>query len=305
MQKRHYLSDILVGLLSGAAVVVLASVLLLRQNMAFGLNTAPLVSHLSSLTSGLVPSQTSSPAPATLSSSTSDVTANWAGYEAASGTYTAVSASWTVPSATDGGDSSAGDAAWIGIGGVDSTDLIQTGTQNSFDSAGNQQSSAFYELLPDSITPIDSLNISPGDKVSASITETGDGQWQIKMTDNTTGQSFSTTVDYDSSLSSAEWIEEEPSLSTGGEIPLDNFNSVTFSDASASDNGVSQSLASLSAQKVSLVNNQGDSLADISGISGSGFSVSRTSASSVADNSSYYSGGGLFRRGGRYRLFGG
>jgi len=60
---------------------------------------------------------------------------NWAGYAAIEGSYTSVSATWTVPDI--GLASAAGiDAAWVGIGGVTGTDLIQAGTQATVSGGG-------------------------------------------------------------------------------------------------------------------------------------------------------------------------
>jgi hypothetical protein len=53
---------------------------------------------------------------------------NWSGYAATNGNYTAVSATWTVPS-VGSGDAGVG-ASWVGIGGVNSRDLIQAGTED-------------------------------------------------------------------------------------------------------------------------------------------------------------------------------
>ena len=52
----------------------------------------------------------------------------------------------------------------------------------------------------------------------------------------TSGQSYQTTVQYSSSQSSAEWIEEAPA-SGNGIVPLDNFGAVAFSAASTIENG--------------------------------------------------------------------
>ena len=79
------------------------------------------------------------------------------------------------------------------------------------------------------------LAVAPGDSVTVSIVEQaqGSGAWQISMTNNTSGQTFETRVTYASSESSAEWIEEAPS-GPAGVLPLDNFSSVAFTDASVS-----------------------------------------------------------------------
>src|SRR5207245_6035126 len=58
---------------------------------------------------------------------------NWSGYVASGGTFTAVSATWTVPtvSASTSGTSARADATWVGIGGATSTDLVPAGTEGS------------------------------------------------------------------------------------------------------------------------------------------------------------------------------
>jgi hypothetical protein len=63
----------------------------------------------------------------------------------------------------------------------------------------------------------------------------GSGNWQISITNNTSGQSYQTTAQYASSESSAEWIMEAPAASNGI-LPLDNFGSVSFTAASAIQN---------------------------------------------------------------------
>ncbi|HEY6019963.1 MAG TPA: G1 family glutamic endopeptidase [Candidatus Paceibacterota bacterium] len=77
---------------------------------------------------------------------------NWSGYVADQGDYSAVSATWVVPQAqypTGSTADIAADATWVGVGGVDSRDLIQAGTQALVDSSGATQYQAWYELLPD------------------------------------------------------------------------------------------------------------------------------------------------------------
>lgn len=185
---------------------------------------------------------------------TSYLSTNWSGYLAAAPQtdYTTVSGGWTVPTATSTLSRAAYDAAWIGIGGVVSNDLIQVGTMNTV-SHGHETSSAFYELLPRSATTISSLTIAPGDSMSASIAQTASGQWKITITDTTTGASFATTVAYNSSLSSAEWIEEDPSSSFGSLLPLDTFSSVNFTGASTTVSHNSFTAAATDAQPITLV----------------------------------------------------
>jgi hypothetical protein len=227
----------------------------------------------------------------------SDTSLNWAGYVVRSGSFTSVSGSWMVPSVAIATTSQA-DATWIGIGGVASTDLIQVGTQEITQN-GTLSYEAWYELLPADSVPV-ALTVHAGDSMSASLVQEQSGNWQINIQDNTTGQSYSTTVSYDSSLSSAEWIEEMPSDQTGF-IPLDNFGTVSFTNASAVDNGKTITPAQGNAIPLTMITNANQALAVPSslGANGQSFSVSRTTAASnIAPHIVRPDGRGGFRRSG-------
>src|SRR5437773_487975 len=123
---------------------------------------------------------------AAISSSTSS---NWSGYSAGGGGYTSVTGTWTVPnvSLTTVG----ADATWVGIGGVDTRDLIQAGTQASV-SGGEVAYDAWIEMLPAPSKTI-SLGVNPGDSVTVSITQKSALDWTIALKNNTTGGRFTTT----------------------------------------------------------------------------------------------------------------
>ncbi|HEY4160772.1 MAG TPA: G1 family glutamic endopeptidase [Candidatus Saccharimonadales bacterium] len=211
----------------------------------------------------------------------SEVTRNWAGYiSAGAGTYSGVSGTWTVPDISAGDSGLSADAAWIGIGGSSSDDLIQIGTENMIQD-GQLTTAAFYEELPDISRNITSVTVNPGDTMSAAITQTSPGEWTVAIKDLTNGGSFSQPVAYDSSESSAEWIEEAPSDQTGI-IPLDNFGTISFGNAAAVANGQAVSLAASGAEVVGMDNQVGESLASVSTLDGNSFTVARTGA----DNSS-------------------
>lgn len=174
---------------------------------------------------------------------------------ATTGTYTAVSGTWTVPTVKNVAGKTSYDAAWIGIGGVTTSDLIQVGTNDTVSASGHETSSAFYEMLPQSSHPIasTSLAVSPGDSMSAALSEVSTGQWSISITDTTTGKSYATKVSYTSSHSSAEWIEEDPSTIANRLLPLDDFATVAFTNASATSKGSALTLASGDAEPVTMV----------------------------------------------------
>lgn len=210
-----------------------------------------------------------------------DTSHNWAGYAATGGTFTAVSATWTVPQASN--DSSFGvDATWVGIGGVQSRDLIQAGTQQTVNANGRVQYQAWLELLPRASRPVQ-LPVHAGDSVSVALTEQAPDSWQIAFTNNTTGRTYSTSVPYASSHSSAEWVEEAPSAGGRGLLPLDNFGSIQFNGASTVKDGQTLSIAAANAQAITMVGGALQALAVPSqlGADGASFSVDRTDAPAV------------------------
>ncbi len=212
------------------------------------------------------------------SGTSENTSANWAGYAATGGSYTQVSGTWTVPGVANNGTAAA-DVAWVGIGGVTSTDLIQAGTQATSDASGAVSYRAWYELLPRTSRLIP-VAIRQGDSVSVSIARQTGGDWLIKFINNTTGDDYKTTVHYTSSLSSAEWIVEAPA-SNRGIVPLDDFGTVKFTDCSATRNGSAMALDKTGAKAITMINGNRQALATVSALIGNdGFSVTRTDAAS-------------------------
>jgi hypothetical protein len=145
---------------------------------------------------------------------------NWSGYAVTpSGDgVTAVSSTFTVPTA---GLVPPGFAAtWTGIGGYNTSDLIQAGTSEQSipsNSLLGPQYYAWYELLPAGETQLTGCSgdpnctVNPGDNVSVTINQVSGTTWSISMTDS--GHwSWSKDVTYSSSGSSGEWILEAPTL---------------------------------------------------------------------------------------------
>jgi hypothetical protein len=222
-------------------------------------------------------------APAPAAAGAQDTSSNWSGYAATGGqTYTAVTGTWTVPQLSQTGTAGVG-ATWVGIGGVSSRDLIQAGTQDVAVGSGQSQYQAWIELLPAASQQVP-LAVAPGDSVTVSITEqgAGTGVWQIAFKNNTSGQTYQTTVNYTSSQSSAEWIEEAPA-GRGGILPLDSFGTIPVSGATAVANGQTVDLAQAGAQPITMLNTAGQPLAVPSAIgsNGSSFSVARTQATAT------------------------
>jgi hypothetical protein len=200
-------------------------------------------------------------------------TSNWSGYVVArfetGHSYTSASGTWVVPTASQPSPGAPGySASWVGIGGfcknarchaVDNT-LIQLGTEQDVNALGATTYGAWYEMLPNAPVPIPVVVVSPGDTVTATLSDGAvrrhgpkkADDWTLTFTDVTTNKTWSTHVAYRSSLASAEWIQEAPA-SGRGILPLADYGTATFDPGSA--NGANPDL--LASQAVVMVDPQG------------------------------------------------
>jgi hypothetical protein len=143
---------------------------------------------------------------------------NWSGYAINSGTYTSVSGSWTVPTViapTTHPSKSYYSSTWVGIDGFINTNLIQAGTEEDW-IGGSAHYDSWWEILPSDEIRINSIAVNPGDVMTVSITQ-GNPLWTITVTDTTNGQAFTTNQAYSGQMSSAEWIQEAPTV--GDRVP--------------------------------------------------------------------------------------
>ena len=199
---------------------------------------------------------------------------NWSGYAARGGTFTSVAATWTLPRlALD--DSFGADAAWVGIGGLRTRDLIQAGTEQTSSGNGSVTYQAWVETLPEAAKAVP-LTVLPGDTITVSVDQQSGDTWLFTFANLTSGQGLQRSVQYASSLNSAEWIEEAP-FARRRILPISQFGSITFSNGSAVKDGQSLTIADLAARSISLVDNSGRLLAVPSplGLDGASFTVSR------------------------------
>ena len=143
---------------------------------------------------------------------------NWSGYAITGGPYASITGSWKV-TAVSASSRQTFSSTWIGIDGFNDSNLIQTGTEADYYN-GSAHYNAWWEILPAAETPISTISVQPGDAMSANIaqitTGANAGKWNIAITDGTRNQTFTTTQSYKGQLTSAEWIEEAPSV--GGRI---------------------------------------------------------------------------------------
>jgi hypothetical protein len=235
-------------------IVLLASLLLLASVLVFPLLTNSRNQHL--------------------------ISSDWSGYTVASDlnypqpSVTSVNGSWTVPTA-DVSLSNSFSAAWIGIGGQFDGTLIQAGTEQ--DSTNGQGTySAWYELLNFTVVTIDSLSVVPGDRIAASISllDPTTSIWSIEIHDVTNERSFQKNVIYDSSMLSAEWIVERPTINNRL-MTLADFGQVTFTGCTATMSSTVGTVSSFPHLQIIMYNRQNTQLVSVSPLTfnGSSFTV--------------------------------
>ncbi|MCY0888632.1 MAG: hypothetical protein OWQ59_09280 [Alicyclobacillaceae bacterium] len=197
---------------------------------------------------------------------------NWAGYVDLANNgqlLRTVTGSWQVPS-VHGAEQSAA-AQWIGLGGVQTTDLLQMGTVETVQN-GQASNVLFWEKLPGAAH--DWVSLPAGATVSASIQPVPgqQGMFELKATVTANGQSKTFTkyvpvsYTYASQMEqSAEWISEDPSNQNLSLVPLANMGTIHYSDATANGQPIVQSDAST--QRMVLVDpNQDTALIRPSGL---------------------------------------
>jgi hypothetical protein len=160
---------------------------------------------------------------------TRSTSTNWSGYAVTGSRFTSVSASWTEPTVTCSG--TAYSSFWVGLDGDTSNTVEQTGTDADC-SGSTPQYYAWYEMYPK--FPVNlSGTVRPGDHLNASVTTDGRGGFTLTISDTTQGWTNTTNARLKSAkLASAEVIAEAPS-SSGGVLPLANFGTVSFGNATA------------------------------------------------------------------------
>ncbi len=153
---------------------------------------------------------------------------NWSGYAVTGSGFTNAQGSWIVPKVNCAKTLEAYSAFWVGIDGYSSDTVEQTGTI-SLCFLTTAEYYAWYEFYPAASVEITSVPVSPGDTMSASVTYNG-SEFTITITNETTGKTYSKSATVaGAERSSAEWIAEAPS-STSGILPLANFRTVSFGD---------------------------------------------------------------------------
>ena len=190
-------------------------------------------------------------------------------------------------------------AAWVGIGGAGTGtgDLLQTGVQSYCQGGVQRVDAAWWELIPPlPAQNFNSMSLSPGDAIQATVSQNTDGSWRTRLDDLTrgisgvmsTGDGYGTVLDTNPTVwldeestsvpssyaggYTAEWIAEAPTdASTGSLVPLADFGTEAFT-------GLTTSLPSwaLTAGEQVGLGNDPYLLAAPSAPSGNSFSVTYT-----------------------------
>ena len=213
---------------------------------------------------------------------------DWSGYAVASDfsnpqpVIVGVRASWVVPTVLTSVDDSFC-AVWVGIGGQFEGDgtLIQTGSEQDSVS-GNAVYSTWYELLPNDSVTITSINVSPGDRMNASISfvNSASNTWLIELEDITAEEKFTQEFVYSSSMLSAEWIVERPSVDSTLSI-LADFGSLTFTEAQATSSAGAGVISSFPFSQVIMYDRQNRQLVTVSSLTSKGSSFTVTFSGTV------------------------
>jgi hypothetical protein len=205
----------------------------------------------------------------TLTVSALDQSSNWSGYADMGSGFSAVSGNWTVPTLSCTSTNTYS-AHWIGIDGANSSTVEQDGSEANC-TGGAASYDAWYEMYGDNavnngsevmLAP-SSYPVYPGDGMSASVS-VANNVWTLAISDAGSAAQphswqYSTNINYiGAAQSSAEWVVERPqicyiffgcSLTT-----LANFGSVTFTNASATDNGTTGPISAASYVGIEMVN---------------------------------------------------
>jgi hypothetical protein len=205
---------------------------------------------------------------------------NWSGYADTGSSFSQVSGHWTEPSASCSGSRESLAAFWVGIDGYSSSSVEQDGTliECYF---GTAYQYSWWEMYPTNAIQVVGSSVAAGDSITASVVRSGTS-YTLKVTDSThSANSFTTTQGCSGCANtSAEWIAEAPSSSTGV-LPLAHFSTWTDSSSTVQEGSTSGVISSFTDDEITMVDNSGAVKAQPGSLnsSGNGFSVTWERAS--------------------------
>ncbi|MGH3070194.1 MAG: G1 family glutamic endopeptidase [Streptosporangiaceae bacterium] len=193
---------------------------------------------------------------------------NWAGYADTGSGFSTVTGSWTEPSVSCTSQTSLA-AFWVGIDGYSSASVEQDGTLAEC-YGGAAYYYTWWEMYPTNAIQVVGQTLHAGDSITSSVVRSGTS-YTLKVTDSSrSGDSFSTTQACSSCAnSSAEWIAEAPSGSSGV-YPLSDFHGWTESGATVKAGSTSGVISSFSDNEITMINSSGATKALPGTLNGSG-----------------------------------
>jgi hypothetical protein len=193
---------------------------------------------------------------------------NWSGYADTGSGFSTVTGSWAEPSVSCTSQTSLA-AFWVGIDGYSSSSVEQDGTL-----AECYERTAYYytwwEMYPSNAIQVVGQTLRAGDSITASVVRSGTS-YTLKVTDSSrSADSFSTKQTCSGCAnSSAEWIAEAPSGSSGV-YPLSDFHSWTESGSTVSAGSTSGVISSFSDDEITMTDSSGATKALPGALNGSG-----------------------------------
>jgi peptidase A4-like protein len=199
---------------------------------------------------------------------------NWSGYADTGTGFTQVSGDWAEPTVTCGPSTTLA-AFWIGIDGYSSDSVEQAGTLIEC-YGGTAYQYTWWEMYPANAIQIVGETVASGDAIVALINRKGTS-YTLKITDTThPANSFSTTQSCTSCANtSAEWIAEAPSGSTGIE-PLAHFGTWKLTAADVAAGGSVGVITTFPDDEITMVDSSGNVMAQPSALNGAGTSFTDT-----------------------------
>ena len=157
---------------------------------------------------------------------------------------------------------------WVGLDGVNGDgNLIQAGIDEKLNpSTGLFSITPWWEILPATEQPIN-MDVSVGDQITVEVWQIGGTTWGIQLTDETTGQAFSTSQQYYGEGNTVDYVVEAPTdPATGGVYELADYTpAVSFTNLRF--NGTQSSLVE------DILVQQGVQVSTPSSLTSSGFDV--------------------------------
>jgi hypothetical protein len=198
---------------------------------------------------------------------------NWSGYADTGANFNSVTAHWTEPTPARCGTATALAAFWVGIDGYSSSSVEQDGTLIEC-YLGTAYQFTWWEMYPTNSIQAVGSTVASGDQISASVVRAG-ANYTLTVNDSThPANSFTTTQACSSCANtSAEWIAEAPSGSTGV-LPLVNFGTWTESASTVNQNGVNGVISSFADNEITMVNAANQVKAQPSALNAAGNSFS-------------------------------